>query len=134
MLLSARKAVTFRRCSGVCYPGWAISPLSGPLLIGSVVWSGRSYIRSAIYRTRRRNRSPRKEETCPGAGASTSQAWLRGDHYPYKPTCPQACCLSPRRGFSTECNKGWNFKNLQGTDGTLNPCQERKGTINVPQM
>jgi hypothetical protein len=36
-----KKAVTFRRCSDVCYPGWGISLRSGPWLIGSVVSFGR---------------------------------------------------------------------------------------------
>jgi hypothetical protein len=38
------------------------------------------------------------------------------------------------RPLGYECNKGWNFNNLQGTDGTLDPCKERKVTINVPQL
>jgi hypothetical protein len=38
------------------------------------------------------------------------------------------------RPLGYECNKGWNFNNLQGTDGTLDPRKERKVTSNVPQV
>jgi hypothetical protein len=54
---------------------------------------------------RRRSGSPRKEETCPDAGASPPQARLRGHHHPHRPTCGQACCLESRTEFSTECNR-----------------------------
>jgi hypothetical protein len=43
-------AVIFRRCSGVCCLGWAISPPSGLSLIGSAAWFGRYCTRGAIAR------------------------------------------------------------------------------------
>jgi hypothetical protein len=33
-----------------------------------------------------------------------------------------------------ECNKDLQYNNLQGTDGTLNPCKEPLGILNVPQL
>ncbi len=54
--------VVFRRL----LPGWAISPPSGPSLIGSAVWFGRSCTRGCDLSSRALNLIPRPRTNAPG--------------------------------------------------------------------
>ena len=55
-----------KKKSGVCCPGWATSPPSGPSLIGSAVWFGRSCTRGCDLSSRALNLIPRPRTNARG--------------------------------------------------------------------
>jgi hypothetical protein len=65
-LWSRRTAAIFRRCSGVCYRGWAIKPPSGRSPIGSVACFGRSCMSGYDFSSKAANLIRRLRSNAPG--------------------------------------------------------------------